>query len=327
MRLIGHKSTKNQIHTALKAAGKLNIAPPHMLFAGVAGCGKTSMARYIAMESGTDFIQVPASDLKEYKSVIEVLENLNHLGYDRMGNRIGNVKPTILFIDEIHRLPVAGQEPLGIAMEEFKMAAGRDGKCHWIPYFSLVGATTDDGSLSKPFRERFPMRFVFDTYSQEEISKIIGVHANVLNVEITPKAVKEIAIRGRGIPRIAVSYLKRARDLCLSRNGHMITHLMVFDTFKEMGIDEKGLTKTELKILKALFDSNIPIGLENLSVVVNESAKTLSASAEPFLIREGLIIRSGKGRLITKKGKNYLAEAGYSGKAHKIEIPAGYKRK
>lgn len=326
MRLIGHKPTKNQIQIAIKAANKLNMAPPHMLFAGVAGCGKTSMARYLAKMNNAEFLQVPATDLKEYKSVLEVLENLNHLGYDRMGNRLGDIRPTTLFIDEIHRLPVAGQEPLGIAMEEFKIAAGKDGLCNWVPYFTLIGATTDDGSLSKPFRERFPMRFVFDTYSDEEIIQIIGVHALSLDIEITPRAIKEITKRGRGIPRIAVGYLKRARDLCLSLDGLLVTQAMTLATFKEMGIDEEGFTKVEIKILKALYDAGIPIGLENLSVTVNESAKTLSASAEPFLVREGLIIRSGKGRLITKKGKNYLAETGYTGKTQKIEIPAGYVR-
>jgi len=327
MYIIGHTTTKNQIRIALKAAKKLNAAPSHVLFAGVAGCGKTSMARYMSKKSGSDFLQVPATDLKDYKSIMEVLENLNHVGYDRMGNRIGNVKPTILFIDEIHRLPIGGQEPLGIAMEEFKMAAGKDGLCHWVPYFTLVGATTDDGSLSKPFRERFPMRFVFDTYPDKEMAQILGVHANLLNIEVTPKAIGEIVKRGRGVPRVAVNYLKRIRDLCLSKDGRIITHSMTLDTFEEIGIDEKGLNKVEIKILKALYDAAIPIGLENLSIMVNESAKTLSASAEPFLIREGLIIRSGKGRLITKKGKNYLAETGYDGKACKIEIPAGYVRR
>ena len=327
MHIIGHKNTKNQMRIALKAAKKLNLAPPHMLFAGVAGCGKTSMARYISKEGGSDFLQVPAADLKDYKSIIEVLENLNHVGYDRKGNRMGEIKPTILFIDEIHRLPIGGQEPLGMAIEDFKIAAGKDGLCHWVPYFTLVGATTDDGILSKPFRERFPMRFVFETYPDKEMAQIIGLHANLLNIEMTPKAIGEIVKRGRGIPRIAVGYLKRVRDLCLSEGGRILTHSMTLHTFKEIGIDERGFSRVEIKILKALYDSGIPIGLENLSIMVNESAKTLSASTEPFLIREGLVIRSGKGRLITKKGKEYLAEAGYGGKTHKVEISAEYIRK
>jgi len=327
MHIIGHKTTKNQIKIALKAASKLNVAPPHMLFAGVAGCGKTSMARYLSKECGSEFLQIPAIDIKDYKSVIEIMDNLNHLGYDRQGNRIGKIKPTILFIDEIHRLIIAGQEPLGIAMEEFKIAAGKDGLCYWTPYFTLIGATTDDGSLSKPFRERFNMRFIFDTYSDAEMSKIIGLHANSMNMEITPKAVGEIVKRGRGVPRVAIGYLKRIRDLCLSEGGRIMTHSMALYTFKEIGIDEKGLNKTEVKILKTLYDSGIPVGLEYLAITTNESAKTLSASAEPFLIRKGLIIRGGRGRIITKKGKEYLAETGYGGKTLKVDIPTGYVRK
>ena len=328
MQLIGHKATKNQVKIALEAASKLNRSAPHMLFAGVAGCGKTSMAKYIASRSDFDFLQVPATDFKDHKSVLEVLENLNHIGYDRLGNRIGKVKPTVLFVDEVHAMPIGGQEPLGIAMEEYKVPYGKEGSCVWIPYFTLIGATTNDGILSKPFRERFQgMRFVFNTYSDEEIIKILGLHADHLGIGITPKSTREIAKRGRGVPRIAVSYLKRARDLCLSRDGNVIMHSMVIDTFDEMGIDDRGFTEVEIKILKALYDAGISIGLENLSIVVNESAKTLSMSAEPFLIREGMIIRSGKGRTLTRQGKEYLAKIGYAGKALKSEIPTDYVRK
>lgn len=328
MQLIGHKATKNQIRIALEAASKRNKAAPHMLFAGVAGCGKTSMARYVANESESDFLSVPATDFKDYKSVLEILSNLNHLGYDRMGNRVGDIKPTILFVDEVHAMPIGGQEPLGIAMEEHKVPSGKEGSCHWIPYFTLIGATTDDGSLSKPFRERFQgMRFVFDIYSKEELSAIVSIHAKAMGVEITPHAIRTITERGRGVPRIAVSYLKRVRDLCLSLGSRLITHNMVIKTFDEIGIDEKGFTEVELKILKTLYDANMPVGLENLAITVNESAKTLAMSAEPFLIREGMMIRSGKGRIITKKGKDYLSEIGYAGKRLKSEIPMNYVRK
>ncbi len=327
MNLIGHNTTKKQLDIAAKAAAKRNTAAPHTLFAGVSGCGKTSMARYLASRSKSHFLQVPATDLKDYKSVLDVFESFDTTGYSYMGDRIGKVEPTILFVDEIHRLPVAGQEPLGMCMEEYQLASGKDGFSFWVPYFTLVGATTDDGGLSKPFRERFKMRFVFDTYAKDEIIQIIGLHAERISVEITPKAAKMIAERGRGIPRLVVGYLERARDLCLSYDGAAITSKMMEETFNEMGIDEAGFTKVELRILKVLHDSKIPIGLENLSVITGESAKTLAASAEPFLIRKGFILRSGKGRIITKEGKDYLAEKGYTGKKLKMEIPVDYIRK
>lgn len=327
MNLIGHVATKKQIEIAVKAASKRNTAPPHMLFAGVAGCGKTSMARYISSRCDYSFLQVPATDLKDYKSILDVFESFDTTGYDHMGDRVGEVKPTILFIDEIHRLPVTGQEPLGICMEEYQLASGKEGFSFWIPYFTLVGATTDDGSLSKPFRERFKMRFVFDTYDRNEIIQIIGMHAERIGVEITPKAAYMIAKRGRGVPRMVVGYLERARDLCLSYDGNTITSIMVEETFNEMGIDKSGFTSVELKILKVLYDSKIPVGLENLSVITGESVKTLSASAEPFLIRKGFVLRSGRGRIITKEGKDYLSENGYTGKKLRVEIPTSYVRK
>jgi len=326
MDLIGHNTMKKQIGIAIKAATKRNTSPPHMLFAGVAGCGKTSMARYLANKCESHFLQVPATDLKDYKSVLDVFENFDVTGYNHMGDRVGKVEPTILFVDEIHRLPATGQEPLGICMEEYQLASGKEGFSFWVPYFTLIGATTDDGSLSKPFRERFKMRFVFDTYRRDEIIQIIGLHAERIGVEITPKAAKMIAKRGRGIPRLVVGYLERARDLCLSYDGRIITSRMMEETFSEMGIDKAGFTKVELRILKVLYDSNIPIGLENLSVITGESAKTLAASAEPFLIRSGFILRSGKGRIITKEGRDYLSENGYTGKKLKTEIPANYIR-
>ncbi len=328
MELIGHKYTKEQIEISVASAKKRNASIPHMLFAGVAGCGKTSMSKYIAHKNVTDFLSVPAQEFKDNESVMDILERLNHVGYDERGNRLEGqlIKPTILFVDEIHRMPTVGEEHLGIAMEEFRMASGKEGNFYWVPYFTLIGATTDDGSLSKPFRERFKMRFVFDPYSDEEIADILRLYSQngEINMEMTPLAVRQLTKRSRGIPRMAKGYLERVRDLRLSIAGPpIINSLLVEQTFDRLGIDEEGLTKVELKILQALCDAGMPLGLDNLSVVVNESPKTLSASAEPFLIRKGFVLRSGKGRILTKKGKDYL---GKIGARKKVEIAADYVR-
>jgi len=330
MEIIGHKNTKSQITIAQASAEKRNTALPHIMFAGVAGCGKTSMARYIARNCSVDFLAMPAREFKDHKSVLTILEKLNHDGYDEKGNRTGRIKPTILFVDEIHRMPTEGEEQLGIAMEDFKLAA-EEGGYYWIPHFTVIGATTNDGGLSKPFRERFELRFVFDTYSEEEIIEIIQLHTKNLKketrLEITSLAMKKIAERGRGVPRISVGYLKRARDLAVTRRGlNLITSAIVEETFDELGVDAIGLNQVELKVLRALYDANIPIGLENLSIVSNASPKALSESAEPFLIRLGFMIRSGRGRLITSKGKKYLEAAGYKGKYRKVLINADYIR-
>ncbi len=326
--LVGHENTKKQLRIAAKSAIKLNKSMDHMLFAGVAGCGKTSMARYVAYHSDSDFLQVPPTDFKDYKSVVDILERLSIKGYDKRGNRIGRIRPTVLFVDEIHRMPISGEEPLGVAMEDYKIPIGKGGQVCWVPYFTLIGATTDDGSLSKPFRERFGLRFVFNTYSESEIIRIIELNIPNMNIVSTQKAIRLIAKRSRGVPRIAKGFLKNVRDRVISLDGNTMNSQMVEDTFEELGIDKEGFRETEIKILKALHKAKRPLGLDNLSVVANESPKALQASAEPYLIRKGYMARSGRGRIITEAGSKYLSSAGYiSGDRDKIDIPADYIRK
>ncbi len=325
--LIGHKNTKKQLLIATESASKLNVAPPHTLFTGVAGCGKTSMARYVAHHSDVDLLQVPATDFKDYKSVVDILDRLSIEGYDERGNRIDKLKPTILFVDEIHRMPIMGEEPLGVAMEDLRIPIDKEGRVCWIPYFTLIGATTDDGSLSKPFRERFELKFIFNTYSNKEMMKILEMNLIDMRIAASQLAVRSITKRGRGVPRIAKNYLRRVRDRAIITNSNIITAKMVEETFEELGIDAEGFNEVEIKILKTLYDANIPIGLDSLSVIANESPKALQASAEPYLIRKGYVIRSGRGRLITKTGKNYLEKLGYAGKKRmKVDIPADYQR-
>ncbi|MEE8323090.1 MAG: Holliday junction DNA helicase RuvB C-terminal domain-containing protein, partial [Candidatus Bathyarchaeia archaeon] len=140
-------------------------------------------------------------------------------------------------------------------------------------------------------------------------------------------AIRSIVKRGRGVPRITKNYLRRVRDRAISTDANIITASMVEETFKELGIDDEGFSEVEIKILKALYDTKIPIGLDNLSVIANESPKALQASSEPYLIRKGYIIRSGRGRLITDMGKKYLEETGYVGKKRtKVDIPTDYQR-
>ena len=326
--LIGHENTKKQLKIAAESAKKLNISMDHILFAGVAGCGKTSMARYLAYHSDADFLQVPPTDFKDYKSVVDILERLNMKGYDAKGNRVGKIRPTILFVDEIHRMPVQGEEPLGVAMEDFKIPLEKEGLVCWVPYFTLVGATTDDGSLSKPFRERFGLRFVFNTYSDYEIKQILELNLPDMGVSASQKAIRAIVKRGRGVPRITKGYLRRVRDRAVSLGAKIITARMVEDTFTELGIDSAGFTEVELKILKALYDAKMPVGLDNLAVQVNESQKAIQASSEPHLVRKGFVLRTGKGRIITQAGRNYLAKSGYiNTNKHKVEIPSDYIRK
>jgi len=327
MNLIGNTNTKEQIQIALDSARKRNMALPHMLFAGSAGCGKTSMAREVAKVGGVDFISVSPENIKDSKDVRKLLDNLNHDNYDEKGNKVGKVKPSIIFVDEIHKLVLPAQEDFGIAMEDFMLPTSRPNRFFWLPYFTLIGATTLAGNLSKPFYDRFKIIFDFRPYDLEDSCKIVKFHAQRIGVTLLDEATVEIANRSRGVPRLMVRYLERIRDFSSAKNKPLVTPRIVANVFNKLGIDAEGFTNTEIAILKALYVSDKPIGLENIAIITNESARTIKDTIEPYLIQRGFIIRSGAGRLITRQGREYLDAQGYTGlNAGKIEISANYKR-
>ena len=328
MKIIGHEKTKRQISIAAESAIKRNKSIPHMLFTGAPGCGKTSMARYLATKFKLPFLSVVPNDLKDYKSVVKTLEKLDHSSYDRRGNRTGQIKPTILFLDEIHNLPLKGQELLGLAMERFVIETGKPNKYYWVPLFTLVGATTKAGNLSKPFLDRFKMVFIFEPYPFDEMVNIVKLCASNLGVKMSQTGAQNIAKRGRGIPRTVVGYTERIRDKVVAIGSVWATPHLINGVFNDMGIDEEGLTVPELKILKTLFDSDIPVSLDNLAIITEEDKKTTREYAEPFLIRKGLILISGQGRVLTEKGRNYISNTDYSAKKfQKDEIDFNYERK
>lgn len=336
MKLIGNEHIWRQIHISMKAAKELNKALPHMLFSGAAGCGKTSIAREIANITNTDFISIIPESLNKMDDIWDIMDRLDHTNYSSKGHSLGPHKPTVIFIDEIHNInSLKVQEWLGLAMENYRLPSDRNvGKEVWLPRFTLIGATTDDGKLSKPFRDRFKQRFIYSPYAFEESVEIVMVHAERLNIAIMKSAAGAIAKRGRGVPRILVGYLERARDMAYSLGIKVVMDEIVEETFRSMRIDNEGLAETEQKILKVLYDAKEPVGLDNLSIIVNEATKTILQSIEPFLIQKGLIIRSGRGRKITKDGMQYLEKGGYFGKEGKHtkefvkeEIAVGYIRR
>ncbi len=323
--LVGHGNTKRQIAIAQSSAIERNSSLPHMLFVGSPGCGKTSMAKEVARINNTDLLSIIPESLKDFNSIKKLLSALNHDGYDKRGNRIDRIQPSIIFIDEIHRLPMYGQEKLGIAMENWLLETGRANKYNWIPYFTLIGATTLSGDLSKPFLNRFKLNIDFHPYSLSDSIKIIQKHALRLTITISLKAAKDIAIRGRGIPRIMISYLERCRDLALSLKAIVVTTAITNQTFQDLGIDKMGLTNSEVHILKTLYSADKAIGLETLAVIINKPAKIIKLELEPFLMQKGLMIRSGTGRVITPTGRDYI-ESQENLNFHKVEISATYER-
>jgi len=347
MKLIGNLDIWHQILLAKLAASHENRPLPHTLFSGAAGCGKTSTAKQIANKSNTQFIKVAPENIKSPNDVVEIIDMLDTGGYDKYGNIKENTKlnPPIVFIDEIHRLSEIGQEHLGIAMEEWcvpispkkvlanpydKFGAGTAGRVRWCPMFTLIGATTNDGLLTKPFLDRFKMKLLFTTYSDEESASIAKVHAEKIGIGLDDGGAKEISKRGRGVPRIIVGLLERCRDFALSVNKNIIDTDIAKSTFIVVKVDNTGLTNSDVKILVTLYNSTEPIGLDNLSIITNESKKAISETIEPYLVQRGFILRGSRGRILTEQGKNYLIKQGHikidKDDNARIDIPSTYKR-
>lgn len=327
MEIIGHEMTKKQLSIAATAAEARNMALPHMLFSGAAGCGKTTLARYIAQQTKVPFLSVVPNDIKDYDKVLRALDGLDHNNYDDSGNKTGKIAPTILFFDEVHNLPLKAQELFGLVMERFIIESSKPNKFLWIPYFTLIGATTLSGKLSKPFRDRFKLIFNFQPYDFGDMLRIITYHSKRIDIRIAPKAKIEIVNRSRGTPRIAVGFIERVRDKMISKDSELATTHLVKTMFEDMGIDEEGFTTLELRILQTLFNSGMPVSLDNLSVIVQEDSKSIRDFAEPYLIRKGMMLVSGKGRIITDKGLKHLKNTGKANRMIKKEINFDYVRK
>jgi len=329
VKLIGNSSIMSQLTVAMRSASEENRSIPHMLLSGAAGCGKTSTARWLAAATGAQFINIAPDSIKKRHDLFPILKSMDRrTGYSPHGKKIGQIKPAILFIDEIHGLSVAAQEYLGVMMEEYCIAATthevknsnhfyKDPKSKnepfvvWVPEFTLIGATTNDGKLTKPFHDRFKLRFHFTPYRMEEAIQIVLSHAESLNVRITKEAVLEIAKRGRGVGRILVGLLERCRDMSVFYSVPEINLELAILTFNEIGIDSTGLTRGDVKLLKTLYEIGDPVGLEHLAIQLNESTKVLSETIEPYLIQRGFVARGSKGRTLTDAGRIYLVENKY----------------
>jgi len=354
MKLVGNEEIQKQLVVAMYSCISENRPLPHSLLCGAAGCGKTTSARFIAKAMKSTFINIIPNSLNDRDSVINLIKSLPKYGYDKYGDKIEGTKINypIVFIDEIHRIPLTGQEILGILMEEWSIpidnrkavfnpydkfsntGLGKTGdisRTRWSPQFTLLGATTDDGLLSKPFKDRFKVKFLFNTYTFEESVEIAKVHAEDFKLVLHDAAAREIAKRGRGVPRIIVKLLERCKDVALASQSPEITKEVANVAFALYGIDTLGLNKIDIKLLQVLYEhDNDAIGLENLSIMLNESKKTINDTTEPFLIQQGLVTRTSRGRKLTEKGKNYLVMNGHiqiPDAEEWVDIPADYKRR
>jgi Holliday junction DNA helicase RuvB len=297
---IGQTTIKQNVRILLQAADQRNHPAEHILFYGPPGLGKTTLAHLIARETKRQIKITSGPAIEKVGDLASILTNLS--------------PGDIVFIDEIHRLNKMIEEVLYPAMESgvLDIIIGKGPSARTIqlelPPFTLIAATTRISLLSAPLRSRFSGGvFRLEFYSEKEIEEIIKRSAKVLQIEIEPEAIIEIAKRSRFTPRTANYFLKRCRDYAQVHN-QPLNKKNVFLALSLLGIDELGLSDNDRMILETLIEKfkGGPVGLGTLSASTNEEAATIEEVVEPYLLQQGLLERTAKGRVATQKAKDHL---------------------
>ena len=291
---IGQEKAKENLSVFINAAKKRGEALDHVLLYGPPGLGKTTLAGIIAREMGVNIRITSGPAIKIPGDLVALLTGLE--------------EGDVLFIDEIHRLPSTVEEVLYPAMEDNaidfvfgKGAAARSIRLDVKP-FTLIGATTRSGQLTAPLRDRFGVLLRLELYKVEELAEIVTRSAGILGIEIEPDGAMEIASRSRGTPRIANRLLKRVRDIAQVRYDGVITEKVAQDALDRFGIDELGLDEFDRKMLSIIINNYAggPVGLDTLAAALGEESVTIEDVYEPFLIKNGFINRTPKGRVATE---------------------------
>ncbi len=302
---IGQEELRANLRVYIDAAKARDHAIDHLLFYGNPGLGKTTLARIIASELGVNLITTSGPVLERSGDLAAILTNLN--------------KNDILFVDEIHRMPISVEEVLYPALEDFKLdlvigqgPAARTVKLDIEP-FTLVGATTRLGLLSSPLRDRFGIISRLEFYTPKELSLVVERAARILSIPIDPKAAFEIGKRSRGTPRIANRLLRRVRDFAIAEVQGKDTEAKISleitqIALKRLDIDDEGLDSMDRHILSVIINqySGGPVGAKTLAVAVSEELKTIEDIYEPYLIQCGYLKRTPRGRMATDKAYRHL---------------------
>ena len=299
---IGQDKVKKNLSIFVRAASMRREALDHVLLYGPPGLGKTTLAAIIANELGVNFKQTSGPAIDKPGDLAALLTNLQ----DR----------DVLFIDEIHRLPRIVEEILYSAMEDFALdiIIGRGSGARSIRLdiapFTLIGATTKAGSLSPPLRDRFGVISRLEYYSKESLIEIIVRAAEILNVSIEESGALEIARRSRGTPRIANRLLKRVRDFAAVEGSNVITNELAGEALSELEVDEAGLDYTDRRMLEAMIKKfgGRPVGIETIAAAISETRETIEDIYEPYLLQLGFIMRTPRGRVVTKAGYEHMHE-------------------
>jgi len=297
---VGQERTRKILGMSIEAARQRGEVLDHVLFSGPPGLGKTSLAQIIARERGVSMRSTSGPAVERAGDLAAIVSGLD--------------EGDVLFIDEIHRLARPVEEVLYPAMEDFELniVVGKGMGARTMPLavkpFTLVGATTRSGLLSAPLRDRFGQHFHLDFYERDELTEIVARSARLLGVQVDGDGAHEIASRARGTPRVANRLLRRVRDFAQVNEAATVTRDVAIGALELLEIDACGFDRMDRAILAAIIDKfdGGPVGVDSLAAAVGEEADTIGEVYEPYLLQEGFIARTARGRVATARAYSHL---------------------